>query len=179
VSTCWTATKPFTTAQAVLAAAETALVPTAGGRPLRVVCVPGAEVAWDECDCGTLSLAVTNRYVSRSFPTSAADLPTNCCDTYIVYEMALSIVRCVPGPGANGTAPGEAQLTASLGVQEEDAFVLWTTVECVLAGLYRPTGNETIAGFILNDSVSLGPSGNCAGTELHFKVGWTIDCACG
>ena len=178
--TCLTRVSAYDLGVNILTAMSTALATTTGGAPKRSTLVPGAEIPWDNCQCGTLSLAVTNRYASRNFPATTADQPVNCCNTMMVYEMSLSIVRCVPGMDADAAPPSPAALGTAFKIQDEDAFVLWTELECILKELYTPTGNESIAAYIINDEPTLGASGNCAGVQVNFKVAWNYDCAaCG
>lgn len=180
MNTAWSPTKVTDVATIILNAVNAALGQTAAGSPERVTLTPGSEIPWDDCSCGLLSLAVTNRYVSRLFPVSAVDLPTNCCDTNIVAEMSLAIIRCVPGPGENGQSPTPEDMAAAFAVQESDAYTVWTAVECALDVMYQATNNIMVFGFIINDQLTVGAEGGCAGTELHFKVGWTYPCpSCG
>lgn len=179
MSTCLTKTSPSTVAVTVLDTVSAALTGSAGGPVSRIALMPGLEIAWDDCQCGTLALAVTNRYTSRNFPITAQDLPVNCCNLYLVYEYALVIVRCVPGETTDARPPKVAALASAFDVQESDAFVLRTQTECALASLYTPTGSETIAAYVVNDQPSLGPQGGCAGSQLNFKVAFSYPCGCG
>lgn len=162
----------------LLSVVSTALTGSAGGTVKRVVFVPGSEVAWDACDCGQLALAVRRRYSSRAFPTDGTDTVVgNCENSIIVFDCALSIVRCVPIPDVNGRPPTAAALSNAAAIQEDDAYVVWNATYCYLVRL-RDTTPRHIADFVINDQVSLGPQGGCSGTELHFKFGLYVPCGC-
>jgi hypothetical protein len=165
----------------LLTAVSTALSASTLGTPNRIVYVPGNEVAWDKCDCGQLGLHVVNRYRTRQFPLSGVDVILgNCDDVGMVIDCAMSIVRCVPGPGDDDDdmAPDPTALRNTAIAFEQDAFIVWDTTQCYMTGLKNATP-KTITDFIINEQVSLGPLGNCAGTELHFKFGLYVNCGCG
>jgi len=165
-------------ATTLLAAASTALTGTSGGAVRRVVFAPGADVAWDNCDCGQLALAVRRRYTSRAFPTDASDVVMgNCENALVVFDCALSIVRCAPTPDVNGRPPSSQALSDVAAVLEEDAYVVWNTTYCTLVNM-RDANPRRVADFVINDQTSLGPLGGCAGTELHFKFGLYVPCGC-
>lgn len=162
----------------LLTAVSGTLALTTGGRPRRVVFAPG-EVAWDECDCGQLAVDVTRRYRSRGFPTDATDaLIGNCDEVMIIFDCTISMVRCIPIPDVNGKAPSPTALGRSALIMEEDAYALWNATWCYMSRL-RDNTPRLISDFIINDDVSLGPSGACAGSELHFKFGMYVPCGCG
>jgi hypothetical protein len=162
----------------VLSAASAALTGSGGPVIERTTLAPGAEAAWDACDCGQLALVVRRRYPSRSFPGDASDVVVgNCASVLVVFDCALSLVRCVPGADENGDPPKVADLNAAVAVQESDAFVLWQSVTCTLTAL-RDSSPQRVSDFIVNDVTSLGPQGMCGGVELHFKFGLYVPCEC-
>lgn len=176
--TAWSTTGVANVVNQLLSAVSAALSGTSGGTPKRVVFEPGADVPWDECDCGQLALAVRDRYTSRAFPSSAIDGRVgNCENVVVVFDCALSLTRCVPIPDANGKAPTPHALSKYAARQEEDAYVVWNTTQCFLMML-RDSSPQLITDFIVNNSVSLGPQGACSGTQLNFKFGLYVPCGC-
>lgn len=175
----WKKTSAKTVLDGVLAAVSAALANTTCGVPKRVTYSPGAEQAWDACDCGQLALSVNRRYRSRGFPREATDdLRGSCDDVVITFDCSLSIVRCFPGPDKNGSPPRPSAQAAAFACQEEDAYVVWNTTWCYLTQL-RDSTPRLVTDFVLNDQPSLGPSGACGGSQLNFKFGLYVPCGCG
>jgi hypothetical protein len=174
----WQSTNATAIVNTVLTAVSNALTGTSGGPVKRTVFEPGSDVAWDACDCGQLALVIRRRYTSRSFPTDGSDLIVgNCENVLIVFDCALSIVRCVPISDINGKPPSPAALGAAAQIQDEDAYTVWNTTYCTLVSL-RDANPRRVTDFIVNDQTSLGPQGGCSGTELHFKFGLYVPCGC-
>lgn len=175
----WSATSVATIGSGLLTAVSTALISTLGGRVNRVAFYPGQDAPWDECDCGLLALTVRRRYRSLGFPGDATDRPFgNCDELMLVFDCALAVVRCVPTPDVNGRTPSPAAMLKAESVLESDAYTLWNATYCYLTQL-RDTAPQLVADFIINDDSSLGPSGACAGSELHFKFAQYVPCGCG
>lgn len=171
-------TSVYDALSALPAAVNTALAATPAGQVNRVVFSPGAELAWDECDCGQLALVINRRYPSRTFPQDSSDnVLGECDDIGWVIDCKLSIVRCTPGPDDNGDPPTPAAMLAAWQTQESDAYTIRNVVRCYLQAIVTSTP-RLIANFIVNDQPSVGPLGNCAGTELNFKIGFYTSCGC-
>lgn len=168
MNTLWTPQNIANVATVVLTAASTAVTGID-----RATLYPGSEIPWDNCTCGLLALAITDRYISRNFPVSAQDQQRNCCDLQVVFAFSLACVRCVPSPTEDADMPTVKDEIAAFTQQEWDAFTVWTTVQQSLASL---ESQSAITGWVVNDQVSVGPQGGCAGTELHFKVGLSYNC---
>lgn len=159
----------------LLDSVNTALAGTAGGSPGRVVFAPGGEAAWDNCQCGQLSLVVNQRHRTRDFPINTTDIVVgNINDLGLVIDCSLQIVRCVPIESADAEPPPVLDLNNAAKIQEEDAFVVWDTVTCFL---FNQEKARNITGFILNTQKPLGPEGGCAGTQLDFKFGLYVNCS--
>ena len=174
MTTNFTSTSIFDCAMTVLGAASAAL--TGVGRPAtRVFFQPGVEVADDSCECGELALYVQNRDVARSLFNSAQGQVQNCDPSVRYTLMGLRLMRCIPNVTPNTTAPTPAKLTAAARDLETDNFTVWQATQCALRQMEQA---YQIAAFIINEQVSVGPLGGCVGSELHFMVGWTRDCAC-
>lgn len=176
MTTILTSTSIYDCAMTVLATASVAL--SGAGRPVtRIFFQPGLEVADDDCQCGELALFVNNRDVGRGLFSSAAGQVQNCDPTIRYTAMSLRLMRCAPGPSSSSLPPTPAALTAAARDLEADSFLVWDAVQCALRGMEQPP-QPSIAAFIINDQVSVGPLGGCVGTELHFQVGWFRDCQC-
>jgi hypothetical protein len=153
---------------------------TGSGAVKRVTVVPGDAVAWDGCDCGQLALVTGQRYHSRQLWQQASDIAYPCVNAAVVVPFTLSLVRCTPGPDANGKPPKPADLAAAFAIQEADAYHLWSAVPCALrAVMVGMTQTPLIADFIVNTLDVVGASGDCAGVQLNFKVAWWDECGCG
>jgi len=179
-ATMMSSTSVLTVATQVLTAAAVALSGSSSGPVKRVALFPGTEVPWDECDCGLLALNVVQMYNSRGgMLQSAGDVYQNCEPPVRVATMQLAVVRCLPvaSPSSVTQAPTPAQMIAAFAVQEEDAFLVWQSTQCVLNQLDDPT-NPQVAAQLVNERISLGPAGGCVGTQLTFKVGWYRSCDC-
>jgi len=175
-----TATSVLNVATQILSAASVALSGSSSGPVSRVVMAPGIEVAFDECDCGLLALTTGNAFPSRGpLMTNAGDTFLNCEPEVFAVTFNLAVARCVPvsAPDDDTAAPMPAQLIAAFTAQEEDAFLVREAVANVLCALAGPP-TPTIAAWVINDRVPLGPLGGCAGTQLTFKVAWYRDCHC-
>jgi len=170
------ATSAYDVGLQVLSAAAVAVSGSAGGPIQRVEMHPGAEVAWDDCNCGLLALWTPRRYFSRgALFSDANDQVQNCQSVTRVVQFSLVILRCVPIPDDNGNPPTAADLTAAYAIQEDDAYTVLQSTMCVMTSL----DNTQIGAFVINDQVTLGPLGACAGTQLNFSVGfWRAGCGC-
>lgn len=144
--------------------------PESGGVPTNMrVCllVPGA-IAWDGCDCGQLSLSIQRSYPTQQFPIDASDQPIigNCGPFGVVYEVLVSLMRCVPGLDQSGRPPSCAKLQAASLVQQGDAFAVRNGVMCCLRELKRI---YAIQKYTVGQTSFVGPEGNCGGVELIFR----------
>lgn len=159
---------------------NTALAATPAGRCQYAVVLPGADIPWDNCECGLLALAVNRVYRTRNFPQDAQDVYTKCDDFAVALDLKMVVLRCVPvtatlEPAAVYVPPTPAQTLAALQTQEEDRAVVFSTVTCSLSELEEV---RLVGSYIVNDSVTLGPQGGCAGSQLNFKVALYPSCPC-
>lgn len=148
---------------------ELAATPESGGVPGRAcLLVPGA-IAWDGCDCsGQLALSIIDNFPTQTFPTDASDQPVtgNCGPFALVFEVVVSLVRCVPGLDQSGRPPSCAKLLTSSLTQQGDAFAIRRAVSCCLRELKRTL---VIQKYTVGRINFVGPEGNCGGVELIFK----------
>ncbi len=164
------------TASQIVTGVANALATSTGG-PVHRAYVTVGEVAWDECNCGQLTLSVGRIYPSRRFADDFSTIKVgNCDNTLLICDMSLSIVRCVPGPDTNGNPPLPTALTDAARTIMSDTYVVRQTLACMIRGMY--VANQ-VADWLIGDDVPVGPMGGCAGRELHFKLAWSQDCECG
>lgn len=156
----------YTITRTLVDAVNVALAASLGGAPDRAGVVPGS-IAWDECDCGTLAGTVTRHYLSDAF---AAERTTQspCSAAYLVGDITITIVRCVPGPEGEALAPSVAALDGSAQVIISDAYVVLNTVACKLEEMEEA---REIAAYLVRDQVYVGPLGGCVGSDLRVAVG--------
>lgn len=136
------------------------------------VCVVPGELAWDECECGTLAVSPRRFFMSDEFPEDAASrgtTRTTPCDLpFLVAEVIITIARCAPQPGDGQLAPSCVALDAAAQVLLSDAYVVLTETISTLCTL---VADNEIIDYVLMDQVTHGPEGSCVGTELSFQVG--------
>lgn len=152
------------------------LAPPAG----RAGLVPGAEIAWDACDCdGQLAVAIPRVYPSESFPVQASGaLPSPCAVPLLIAELTVQLARCAPVPDEHGNPPTDATLTGAADQLEVDRWTTWQAVRCELDGLKRlgDAPGEGIDDWAWTDTTTLGPTGGCVGVEHHLLVSVLTDC---
>lgn len=141
--------------------------------------VPGAELAWDDCDCATnglLAVHVKTSYPSDSFPVQKLTGPYNRCELpFLVVHYAVTILRCVPQMDDAGRPPPCDDLDAAARRDFADRTAVWRGVACRLALPINPPshpGTEGVARLhLLQEQLSIGEQGACAGSELNVLVG--------
>ncbi len=148
-----------------------ALAATDAGAVDRACVVPG-DVAWDECECGLLAVSPRRFFVSDEFPEGALGRglvrTSPCNQPWLVAEVFISIIRCVPQPGDNQLAPTCEQLAAAGRVLLVDAYVTLDTTISILCELRE---DDRIIDYVLGEQLSRGPEGACVGTELGVFIG--------
>ena len=151
----------YLTGRSLLDCAATALGTTAAGTPPRVCFVVGAELPWDNCQCGSLTVHVPRSYPSEHFPDAKVVGPFKDCTTpFTVVEYVLTVLRCVPQSDDAGNPPScdAVELAAATDMDDRTA-VLWGTQCCLQQRMH-----------MVGDQLGLGESGTCAGSELHVFV---------
>ena len=145
----------------------------------RVGVVP-VEIAWDDCQCGQLAISEVDTYPSMDFPLDEVNNQAECGEPWHVVQYTLSLTKCVPVPDSNGQAPSCSDLSAAAAVLSADKRAVRRAVLCCLTELYEENdgAEPQIEAFQLGHSVTVGPEGACAGSELTVFVGWTNDCGC-
>jgi hypothetical protein len=152
-----------------------ALAATDAGAPARV-CEVAGQLAWDNCDCGVLAVTVDRMYPSTMFPQQAppVQLAAACPPPYEAVDLAVTVLRCAPGPDGQGRSPSCTQLDAASLTWFLDVDAVRQALACCLVGLRDA---DTVVDFVLRDTVPLGPEGGCVGSETRLAVG-LANCPC-
>jgi hypothetical protein len=140
--------------------------------PVERACVVPGEIAWDECNCGLLAVTARRFFLSDNFPETSLGvglIRTSPCDLpWLVAELAVQVIRCVPTSHDDGTPPTCVALGDAARVLMVDAYVALTTTVSILCGM---TDADEIIDYVIGEQVSRGPEGDCVGTELNVFVG--------
>ncbi len=162
-------------ADSLLSSVEAQLSGTIGGRPakLRACFVPGS-LAWDDCECGSLTVELSSVGFSRQFPTVQSTMTDMCAVPYVVGTYNVTMLRCVPGPDKAGSSPSCAALGTSAVILTEDIGAMFTGVSSALASLIE---DNTIIESAIGPILSQGPAGGCVGISqtvyAGFRNTWT------
>jgi hypothetical protein len=138
--------------------------------PITAAYVAAGSIAWDSC-CGLLVVAPERVYRSADFPIEGTT--DYVCETaFLVVDLVVLLLRCVPTLDDRGIAPAPSVLNASYGSLLTDAAVIWNVVVDDL-----PEGWERSAV----DQTFVGAAGGCVGVETRLSVGlpqsvWCPDC---
>jgi len=150
------------------------LAATTGGLPDRVCIYPG-DVAWDECECGLLALTTSRIFGSETFPNEglAGVSISQCGLPYLVANVDITMLRCVPSVQAGKRAPSCAALGDATQIMYEDAFAVWQGTLCCLLEM-RKLG--MVAEYNLAAQTFVGPQGQCAGSTMSIQLGYIGPC---
>lgn len=154
---------------------------TSKGLPERA-CVISGELAWDECECGQLTVAIANEYESNGTAAAraAAENPgrRSCGPPLYVANYVVTMLRCAP-TGTNTAPPSCANLEAFARMSTEDAWAVRLGVICCLDEAISqrlPNGTKLYRDFVVGTQTRIGPQGACGGSQLPVAV--TIDNGC-
>ena len=128
--------------------------------PVSRAYVAAGEIAWDDC-CGMLVVAPERIYRSQVFPTENGNEEL-CFGGYLVVDLLVLIVRCVPTVDDRGRAPSANALQAAYRNVIEDAAVVWNTVTGFLP-------DEMVRANVAQTFV--GAQGGCIAAETRFTIG--------
>lgn len=158
----------YTVAETLRAAAYTAMAASPVGPPDRSCVVPGA-IAWDECDCGLLAVAVARTYYSDAFPTEQTEKvgAGSCRPAWDVAEIVIQAIRCAPSPQGQDLFVECPALDASAREVATDAAVVKSAMSLKLCQM--EDGNEIIDYLVQGQTIE-GPQGGCVGSELRVLV---------
>lgn len=163
----------YTVAEALRAAAYTAMAGSPVGPPDRSCVVPGA-IAWDECDCGLLAVSVARTHYSDGFPVEQTEKvgAGSCRPAWDVAEIVIQAIRCAPSPQGQDLFVSCAALDASAREVATDAAVVKSAVSLKLCQM--EDGNQIIDYLVQAQTVQ-GPQGGCVGSELRVLVALPAD----
>jgi hypothetical protein len=166
----------FNMAERLLDCAGAALAATDAGAPARALVATGAEIAWDNCECGQLSVHVLRTYPADTFPVLKQSGPYERCQTtFTVVEYVVTILRCVPVQDDSGQPPVPAAMTAAARTDFTDRWAVRSGVMCCLADDNPLTRNP----MLVQEQLAIGDEGMCAGSELHVLIGFSNCNPCG
>lgn len=136
-------------------AAVAALNPTPG-RIIEVA--PGAEVAWDQCDCnGQIWSRVIDMTPHLSSEIRGVAGP-KCGVDYWIVQVALGVIRCAASMDEDGTPPSAREVSADGYQMLADMQVLQQVVLC---------SPDT---WQVRQWTPSGPLGGCHGGEFVFTI---------
>lgn len=145
------------------------LAETTAGSPARALVIPGAQVAWDVCECGQLTVHLRTMYPSDSFPAQKLSAPFEKCDpaAWSVAEFVVTILRCVPVQDNRGNPPAAAELHAAALTDQIDRWAVRRGVTCC----FEDEDPRAPTPRLLQEQLAVGAEGRCMGSELHVLVG--------
>lgn len=149
---------------------------TPEGAPPRS-CVIAGSIAWDDCECGQLVVAMRRQYFSSNFPNEAPAPPAppghgRCGPPLLVAEYVISILRCAPSGGDDPNPPTCEALDAAAQSAAHDAWAVRWGAHCCLKEWRGSNDPEvSITDFLFRGQPFVGPMGMCQGSELTVLVG--------
>lgn len=138
-------------------------------------CVVTGEIAWDNCECGELRVAIQQRYPSSQFPNEGtADATQPPCGAPLwVGGLAVSILRCAPGGGPDEDPPTCDELAAAAQQSVLDASAVENGLWCCLRTMQD---SRDIANFQIGTTTFVGAQGMCQGSVTQLFVGLVGGC---
>lgn len=154
---------------------------TSEGLPPRR-CVHVGAIAWDDCECGQLIVALQSAYeaVGTNLERSGSVNPgrRECGPPLFNFNLMVSMLRCAPiGEGDN--PPTCAELDQAAKISVEDAWAVRAGVICCLSSAIKdrlPNGTKLYVDFTVGTQTFIGPDGMCQGSNLPVSV--TIQNGC-
>ena len=157
------------------------LATTTDGAPARA-CVVAGEIAWDDCECGQLTVAMGPMYEASGTTLARATTETpgrrECGPPLFVFTYVVTILRCAP-TGTNTAPPTCDELEAAARGASEDAWAVRAGVICCLSSAISdqlPNGTKLYVDFTTGTQTFVGPQGACMGSALPVTV--TIQNGC-
>lgn len=152
----------------ILGCVQAQLAATPGGSPERAGVVPGAQVAWDVCECSQLTVHTAQVYPSTKFPSPKQEQPWGKCTSgLMVAEYVVTVLRCVPVQDDQGNPPPIADLEAAAMRDLADRAAVLRALSCCLADLDKALPRY----MLMSQQLPVGGEGMCAGSETHVFVG--------
>lgn len=154
---------------------EPYLETTTSGLPPRR-CIIAGQIAWDDCECGQLVIAMQDGGEVDSFPeNTTARTRRGCGPNLFTWTMTVSMLRCSP----DGDPPTCDDLSAAARVAAEDAWAVRAGVICCVSELTKtrlPDGSTPIVDLQLGRQTFVGPQGFCQGSELPLTIAMKNGC---
>lgn len=154
---------------------------TSQGLPDRA-CVISGELAWDECECGQLTVAIENEFeaVATSVPRAGTETPGRraCGPPLYTANFMVTMLRCAP-TGTDTAPPTCEALEDFAQIATEDAWAVRAGVICCLdeaISTRLPNRTKLYRDFVVGTQTRVGPRGACGGSQLPVAV--TIDNGC-
>lgn len=162
------------------------LAGTSAGLPDRR-CIVSGEIAWDDCECGQLAIAIETGFPSRDFPdpadfrTGTAQGPGTvgnriCSIPMWVWTFRVSMLRCAPVTDDDRPPPC-SDIDAAARVSVEDAWAIRAGVDCCLKeAIKRIDGRRPLIDYLVGTQLFVGSEGMCQGSELPVTVAMKNAC---
>ena len=150
---------PYVVANQVLCCVRDGML-NANRPELQQAYVAAGSIAWDNC-CGMLVVAPERIYRSTTFFTEATD-PEDCNAGFLVVELVVIVIRCVPTVDDRGRAPTAHALNEAYRDLLEDAAVVWNSILCCD---YEDWERGAIS------QTFVGAEGGCVAVETRFPLG--------
>ena len=138
-----------------------------GAEPIDTSYVAAGVIAWDTC-CGLLVAAPERTYRSATFPIVGTN-EFECETGFIVVDIVLLLLRCVPTIDDRGNPPSVASLSAAYGSVLNDAAIIWNVVLGELPEGWQRAGVDQ--GYV-------GAQGGCVGVETRLSIGLSQELWC-
>jgi hypothetical protein len=138
----------------------------------RVLLVPGALPAWDECCDGFLFVRLITMFptMGQGVPFPNPDTrPGNCKPVMMASQLGVGVLRCASVIDDNGTAPPAATLTAEALGMTADASILLSAIKCCVADMVDDE-ESWVEQVVLGSWLPQGPDGGCVGGEWTLTV---------
>jgi hypothetical protein len=139
--------------------------------------VPG-DIAWDNCECGQLVLTEDNRFGSRTLGSEDPNYEAECGEPVLNVSCTISLTRCVPGVSDNGDPPTCDALQIAALQLLKDKNDIRRALMCCLDAAYRANNPAQMLGYYIGGQATTGPTGNCAGSDTIFVLGFVNPCEC-
>lgn len=131
------------------------------GCPCRACVIVGPTV-WDDCECGSLTIALDRVYVHGNFPTS--ETGPIFCSSPLAGDFTITLLRCAPTVKDDGTAPSCDEISASARQIYTDFYITLRALICCLAAKRR------FAQFVVREAIPVGPDGGCVGFQIRVTI---------
>jgi hypothetical protein len=131
-----------------------------GSEPITTAYVAAGGIAWDTC-CGLLVVGPERTFRSAQFPIEGTT-DYQCETGFIVVDVVILLLRCVPTIDDRGNPPAVSELSAAYQSLLTDAAILWNVAVGEL-----PEGWQRASV----DQSYVGAQGGCIGVETRMSIG--------